>query len=140
MNKRIMKTADWDRLILVDARKLFAYIDLEDLKCRESDVIEDLYHRDWFFEYENAEYFTPPAVYIEKGVVRFINGRHRTLLLARYLEIFPLLIGSLDLDNLCGTATAKSIEVLREITVNQLAEHSIFGNFPKLEFGDFPKA
>jgi hypothetical protein len=140
MDKRVMKTAQSDRLILVDAKKLLEHADPADLKCRDSDVIEDLYHPDWFFEYKGAEHFTPPAVYIENGVIKFINGRHRTLLLSRYLEAFPLLIGNLDLDCCGETATAKSIEVLNEITVDQLAEHSVFKNLPELKFGDFPQA
>ena len=140
MNKRIMRTAESDRLILVDVKKLLAHADPADLKCRDSEVIEDLYHPDWFFEYNGEEYFSPPAVYIEDGVVKFINGRHRTLLLSQYLEAFPLLIGNLDLDCDGETATSKSIEVLNEITVDQLTEDSVFKNLPELKFGDFPPA
>lgn len=135
-----MKTNESDRLILVDGKKLLAHADLEDLEDRDSDVIEDLYHPDWFFEDNGEEYFTPPAAYIEQGVIKFINGRHRTLLLSRYFEAFPLLIGNLDMDHCWGTATEKSIEVLNDITVNQFTEHSIFSDLPDLQSGDFAPA
>jgi hypothetical protein len=140
MNKRIMKTVQSDRLILIDGNKLLAHADPVDLGCRNSDVIEDLYHQACFFKYNGAEYFTPPAAYIEQGGIKFINGRHRTLLLSRHLKSFPLLIGNLDMDHCGGTATAKSIEVLNEITMNQFTEHSVFNNLPELKFGDFAPA
>lgn len=140
MNKKIMKTAIGDRLILANAKKLFDYADPADLECRDSREVQDLYHPDWFFDYHGSKYFTPPAVYIERGSIKFINGRHRALLLARHLEAFPLLIGNLDLDRCGGTATELSIQVLNEITVRQFAEHTIFKDLPELKFGDFPPA
>jgi len=140
MKKRIMKTAESDRLILANAKKLLLYSDPEDLKCRNSEVIKDLYHPDWFFEINGKEYFDPPAAYIEKGVIKFINGRHRSVLLSRHIEEFPLLIGNLDMDHCGGTATSMSVEVLIKITANQFSEHSVFNNLPELEFGDFEPA
>ncbi len=138
MNKRVRKTVKSDRLILVNAKKLFDYIDKSDLSCRESENIQDLYHREWFFEFKGEGYFKPPAAYIENGVIKFINGRHRVILLSRHLDAFPLLIGNLDLDHVWGKATEKSVSVLQEITMRKLEEHSIFNNLPDLEYGNFP--
>jgi len=135
-----MKTNKSDRLILVDGKKLLAHVDPEYLKFRDSVDIKDLYHPGWFAKHKGEEYFIPPAAYIEQGVIKFINGRHRTLLLSRHLDEFPLLIGNLDLDINGESVTTKSIEVLKEITVDQIAEHSVFKNLPELKCGDFPKA
>ena len=140
MEKSIKKTNRLDRLILFDAKKLLAHADAVYLKFRNTEVIEDLYHPDWFFEYKGEEYFKPPAVYIEDGIIKFINGKHRTQLLSKYLDTFPLLIGNLDRDCDGETPTAKSIAVLNEITADQFIEHSVFKNLPELDFGDFPKA
>jgi hypothetical protein len=140
MNKRIMKTADSDRLILTDSKKILKHVDLANLECRDSKIVKDLYHPDWFFEFNGEEYFTPPAVYIENGIIKFINGRHRTVLLSRHLDTFPLLIGNLDMDHFGGTATEKSTEILNKIMVDSFVEHSIFMNLPELESGDFPPA
>lgn len=135
-----MKTAAFDRLIIVDAKKLLHYTDQDDLNCRNSVVIKDLYHQDWFFEYNNEDYFIPPAVYITKGVIKFINGRHRSIMLSRHIENFPLLIGNIDNDICGGVASSKSIDVLVDISVKQLTEHSIICNLPELDFGDFESA
>ena len=136
MDKRVKKNIKSDRLILVNAKKLFDYIDKSDLSCRESENIQDLYHRDWFFEKNGEGYFTPPTVFIDYGVIKFINGRHRVILLSRHLDAFPLLIGNLD--HVCGKTTERSLSVLQEITMRKLEEHSIFNNLPDLEYGNFP--
>ena len=140
MNKRVLKTASSDRLILVNSKKLFEFADEDDVKCRNSEIIADLYHPDWFFTFDGHDYFSPPAIYIVDGVVKFINGRHRTILLSRHLDAFPMLIGNLDMDHCGGGATEKSLNVLSEITVGELTEHSIFENLPELEYGNFPPA
>ena len=135
-----MKTAETDRLILVSGKALLQYTDSTDLQCRDSEEIDDCYHRDWFFEYNNEKYFEPPAIYITEGVIKFINGRHRSILLSRHIEEFPLLIGNIDMDTHWGTASSKSIDVLNKITVKPFAEHSVFNSLPELSFGDFKPA
>ncbi len=140
MEKRISKTNKFDRLILADSKKLLEHSDKSNLYSGVAKVIEDLYHQDWFPPDRGKDYFTPPTIHIEDGVVKFINGRHRTLLLSKYLDEFPLLVGNLDFDCDGETPTTKSIHVLNEITVDQFTEHSIFNKLPDLEFGAFPKA
>jgi hypothetical protein len=50
-------------------------IDLEDLAKRKKVEIIASYHIHWFTDSK----FSPPVFYLEKGVVKFISGRHRTL-------------------------------------------------------------
>lgn len=63
----MMKTTVDDRLIIADAKKLLSYADPADLESRDLKKIKDLYHPDWFFDYNGSEYIEPPAVYIERG-------------------------------------------------------------------------
>ena len=128
-----MKTVESDYLVLIDTEKFFIYVDSEDLAHRESGIIKDAYHRDWFFVYEGSEYFIPPAVFITNGSIKFINGRHRTLLLAKYLKKFPVLITHIDKRDI-----EKNLRALNEIALRPLEEHSVFTDMPKLRFGDFP--
>jgi hypothetical protein len=139
MNKKILKTAGSDRVILVSSKKLMKYVDEADLECRNSKVIEDLYHKDWFFSYNDEPYFTPPAIYIDDGKILFINGRHRAILFARHLEEFPVLVGNLDMDHCGGTAKESSLGVLEKIKVGEIEEHDNF-NLPELKFGNFAPA
>ena len=85
------------------------------LKCRNAVIVEDAYHKDWFYEYEGETYFTPPAAYIDNGNILFINGRHRSILLAGHLSEFPFLIGSIDLDHTGEQPKERSLEVIRAI-------------------------
>lgn len=135
-----MKTVESDMLIIADSNKLLQYADSKDLQCRNSEIIEDLYHADWFFEYKNGNYFEAPAIYITEGVIKFINGRHRTILLSRHINVFPVLVGNLDMDINGGTASTKSLYVLKNITVNKFSEHTTFKNLPDLKFGSFSQA
>jgi hypothetical protein len=140
MKKRISKTSKTDRIILVDLKKLIECTSKTDLYCGVAKKIENLYSKYWFRQSNGEEYFIPPAVYIEDGNIKFINGRHRTLVLKNYLNELPLLVGNLDHDNFGEKATVKSKQVLNEITLKQFHEHSIFDKLPELDFGDFPEA
>ena len=137
MKVKAMKTADTDRLIIVHGSKLLALP--SDIDCRKSKTILDAYHKDWFYEYEGATYFIPPAAYIQDGEVFYISGRHRTILLERHLSEFPLLIGNLDFDNSYGEPTSRSIDAFESIRVSDFIEHSLF-TLPDLERGAFPAA
>lgn len=136
MNKKIMKTTDSDRLILVRSDTFLQCVDKLDFECRSSEVINDLYQRSWFFSYNDEPYFIPPAIYILNGKILFLNGRHRTTLLARHLEVFPVLVGNLDMDHCGRTARESSLEMLEKIKLGEIQEHSNF-NLPDLDFGDF---
>ncbi|MEW8352660.1 MAG: hypothetical protein AB2665_02575 [Candidatus Thiodiazotropha sp.] len=139
MNRKILKTVNSDRVILVSSKKLMEHADKADLECRNSIVIEDLYHKDWFFNYNDESYFTPPAIYINDGKILFVNGRHRAILFARHLEEFPILVSNLDMDHSGGCAKESSLAMLEKIKSGEIHEHSYF-NLPELEFGDFPPA
>lgn len=132
MNVRIIKTVSTDKLILADTVKLITHIDKEDINYREANIVEDKYHRNWFFKSKGETYFTPPAAYIENGRIIFINGRHRCILLMCHLMNFPFLIGSID-------STHKSLEVINNICVTDLEENAIF-SLPELEFCEFNPA
>ncbi len=139
MNRKILKTSPSDRLILVSSEKLMDYADEADLNCRNSQAIVDLYHKDWFYDYNDEPYFSPPAIYIKNGSILFINGRHRAILLSRHLEKFPVLIGSLDMDHCGGSPTVNSIRALASIQAGEILEHTNF-QLPELDFGDFDPA
>lgn len=139
MKAKVMKTAATDRLIVARSDALLKYTDRDDLRCREAEDILDAYHADWFHEFDGDKYFTPPAGYISDGTIRFINGRHRTLVLARHLKQFPFLVGNLDLDHVGMMPSEKSRRVLDAITVSGIAEHSAVC-LPDLGYGDFDPA
>lgn len=139
MNVKVIKTKSSDRLILVDSAKLMEYVVSKDMKCRNTDIVEDAYHRDWFYEYEGEVYFTPPSAYIENGRILFIDGRHRSILLARYLKKFPFLIGNIDMNHIGMKPKKRSLEVMKAIKIDDFAEYEIF-SLPELEFGNFESA
>lgn len=139
MDIKTIKTVETDRLILVHSEKLLQHINNDDLRCRDSAMVEDAYHKDWFFKYRGFTYFTPPAASIRDGEIFFINGRHRTILLARHLDQFPFLIGKIDFDHFGGKPKASSLKIFKSIKANDFEEHSIF-SLPDLKFGNFKPA
>ncbi len=121
-----MKTTNTDRLFLVSSERLMQYVNEDDFKCRDSYIVEDAYHKDWFFEFNGYTYFTPPTASIQNGEIFFINGRHRAILLARHLDQFPFLIGNIDQDHFGGEPKASSLEVMDSIKAVDFEEHSTF--------------
>ena len=71
-------------------------VDPEDFACRESQSVEDYYRADWFYFEPEGPFFSPPAFYLKRGRAFFINGRHRTVLLARHLELLPMALTQID--------------------------------------------
>ena len=138
MHVKIMKTIDSDRVILVSSVTFLQCVDKLDFECRSSEVIKSLYQRSWFFSHNDEPYFIPPAIYISNGEILFINGRHRTIVLARHLRVFPVLVGNLDMDHCGGAAKRSSLEILEKIKLGEIQEDSNF-NLPDLEFGDFSR-
>jgi hypothetical protein len=67
MKIKIQKTAEKDRLILVDSKKLMLHTSEEDLSYRNSAIVEDAYHKDWFYPVAKFIYFIPPAASIRDG-------------------------------------------------------------------------
>ena len=93
MKCKIDITAETDLAAWVSKEAFFNNIDLDDLACRDSEIIYDWYHPKWFRKDENGKlYFTPPAFAFLKGHLVGINGRHRALLLYRHTEMIPMLL------------------------------------------------
>jgi len=68
-------------------------VDMDDLALRESQVVFDWYHPQWFSTDNNHKLrFIPPAFIFSRGHLRGINGRHRAILLFRHLNIIPMLL------------------------------------------------
>jgi hypothetical protein len=72
-------------------------VDQSDLARRNSQHIENAYHENWLTLCQDGSYlFHAPQFYLTKGVARFINGRHRTLLLSQHLTEMPMAITNMD--------------------------------------------
>jgi hypothetical protein len=71
-------------------------VDAKDFACRESAIVQDYYLADWFYCENGQRFFNLPAFYLKKGCAFFINGRHRTVVLARYLELLPMALTQID--------------------------------------------
>lgn len=64
------------------------------LAFRDGHQVEDWYRAAWFTKRAAPVWeLTPPAAYFQNGRLHFFNGRHRLILLSRYLDTFPLVIG-----------------------------------------------
>lgn len=93
MKCKIYITAETDLAVWVSRKAFMANVDSNDLACRESEVVSDWYHPDWFRSDDNGDlYFIPPAFWFWSGCLRGINGRHRAVLLFRHLEAIPMLL------------------------------------------------
>jgi hypothetical protein len=68
-----------------------------DLASRESGKIEDWYLSKWFVRSADGDVlFSLPAFYLQESRAYFINGRHRSLLMSRYLEVIPMAVTQMD--------------------------------------------
>lgn len=121
---------------LVDSKKLMEMVDKDDLKNRKSKTIKDNYHICWFSE-ENSDIkkFELPSISIRNDKIFFINGRHRTVLLCRYLREIPLAVLPITTGADRKSATQEEIEkskqVLKYISLRELQLGEIF-DFPDL--------
>tara|TARA_B100000315_G_C14517941_1_gene560083 strand:- start:606 stop:848 length:243 start_codon:yes stop_codon:yes gene_type:complete len=75
MKIKAEKKIETDRLFLINSEKLMQHVNKDDLCCRDSVIVEDAYHKDWFFEKDGFKYFNPPAAYIKDGEIFFINEK-----------------------------------------------------------------
>ncbi len=89
---KIEITLATDQALLVNRASFMNRVDHFDLAFRESETIVDAYLESWFRYSDGHVFFTVPAFYLKDGVARFINGRHRTVLLFRHLEIAPMAV------------------------------------------------
>lgn len=93
MKCKISITAATDIAAWVTRDAFMGNVDTADLARRDSEDVFDWYHPGWFWNDDNGElYFTPPAYEFRNGHLLGINGRHRTILLYRHLEVIPMLL------------------------------------------------
>jgi hypothetical protein len=94
MKCKIIKTASLDLIVWVRKAVFMDNVDVNDLACRESKIIHDWYHPEWFSQDNNDSKpcFTPPAFEFRNGKLQGINGRHRAILLYRHMDIIPMLL------------------------------------------------
>ncbi len=98
MKCKIDITAPTDVAAWVARDVFMANVDTDDLACRDSENVLDWYHPGWFWYDDNGDqYFKPPAFEFRNGHLLGINGRHRVVLLCRYLEVIPMLLVRSDM-------------------------------------------
>jgi hypothetical protein len=66
------------------------------VECRKSQEIQNFYCDHWFRSDARTRYFNPPAFYLVRSAVYFINGRHRAILLSRFLPLVPMSLTNID--------------------------------------------
>lgn len=94
---RIVLTALKDRAFLIKRDEFFKCVEQSDLAQRESQTIESAYHPRWFSQNQHGDLcFDLPAFYLKHGYAYFINGRHRTLVLAKHMAVMPMALTSHD--------------------------------------------
>ena len=114
-----------DVLHLIRADLFFSIVDTSDLAQRQSLDINDAYHKYWFRLAANGDLaFEVPVFYLRSGIAKFINGRHRALLLHRHLAAFPMAVADVD-------KSAESSFALRKISIRELHGGERF-RFPDL--------
>ncbi|WP_143477748.1 hypothetical protein [Pseudogulbenkiania subflava] len=122
-----------DEFFLICVEQFMRVVDELDLEKRKSKIIRDAYHEHWFEQCADESYqFHAPEFYLTNGVARFINGRHRTLLLSRHLEYIPMALTNMDGFPISPTKPhPTSLEVLESISVKKLTGDEFF-HFPDL--------
>ena len=122
-----------DELYLIEVKELMAIIDAKDLAQRKSEIIEDAYHVHWLTPCADGSYqFHAPEFYLTKGIVKFINGRHRTLLLVKHLEYIPMALTNMDgFPPFATGPRPESLKALAKISVQRLTDNEIL-EFPEL--------
>ncbi len=117
MNCKILFNHASDRYYWIQWIEFKDFVDHKNLACRDSEKIEECYLSGWFYD-ENGEHkFIPPAFRLENGRARFINGRHRTVLLSNYLDILPMALTEID---------SESQHVLDRIVVREIKRDEDF--------------
>lgn len=88
----------------------------------------------WLTQYADGSYqFHAPEFYLTKGIVKFINGRHRTLLLGKHLKNIPMALTNMDgFPPFATGPRPESLEALAKISVQKLTGNEM------LEFPDLP--
>ena len=84
-----------DRPCWVSREIFFKYFDQADFSNRDCSEVERRYLSDWFKKIDSEFlHFELPTVQFVGGTTQFINGRHRTAVLIKYLNDLPLALAS----------------------------------------------
>ena len=123
MDCRISVTKASDKPYLVKSEEFMRYVDQDDLACRESDIVQNVYLADWFYYASGQRYFYLPTFFLDGGRPFFINGRHRTILLSRYLDLLPMAFAQIPLTQM-GPDSQSVLErlVYRELMEGELID------------------
>jgi hypothetical protein len=122
-----------DEYYLINVIKFMSIVDENYLAQNESMEIIDTFHKYWFSRNgENEILFHPPEFYLEKGVARFINGRHRTLVLYKHMNEIPMALTNMDgYPVFADSSHQLSKNVLNNIAISKLKGDEVF-DFPDL--------
>jgi len=133
MRVRLQPPNAMDAFYLINVEQFMRIVDPWDLAQRVSEKIEKAYHEHWFSEStDGGHLFHAPEFYLRAGVARFINGRHRTLVLSQYLNEIPMALTNMDgYPVFAAHPLQSSVKVLEQISIRTLTGEEIF-EFPNL--------
>jgi hypothetical protein len=87
-------TAATDRPIWITRGDFHRRAHVQNYLCRDvQDVHTNAYLADWFRRSSSAGgglHFYLPSIALERGLITFINGRHRTAVLLAHVELIPM--------------------------------------------------
>jgi len=133
MNVRLQPPNAQDEFYLIKTEQFMLAVDQTDLAQRNSQRIEDAYHQHWLSPCPDGTYlFHAPEFYLTSGVARFINGRHRTLVLSKHLIEIPMALTNMDGYPIWAAhAHQSSLDVLARMYVRKVTAREAF-SFPDL--------
>jgi hypothetical protein len=88
-------TAATDRPIWIARGDFDRYVHRQNFLCRDvQHVHTDAYFADWFQSSGTGGplHFCLPSIALERGLITFINGRHRTAVLLAHVELIPMAV------------------------------------------------
>jgi hypothetical protein len=123
-----------DVFYLIKVEQFMRVVDSWDLEQRVSKKIENAYHLHWLSRCADGTcLFHAPEFCLQEGIARFINGRHRTLVLTKHLKEIPMALTNMDGYPVYATHPHQiSVQVLEQISTQKLTGEEVF------EFPDLP--
>ena len=133
MRVRLQPPNAQDTFYLIKVAEFMRIVDQSDLAQRNSENIENAYHEHWLSPCQDGSYlFHAPQFYLTKGVAKFINGRHRMVLLSQYLKVIPMALTNMDGYPIwAANPHQTSAQSLSQISMGKLTEEKVF-TFPDL--------
>ncbi len=133
MKVRLQPPNAQDVFYLIKVEQFMRVVDRWDLEQRESKQIENAYHEHWLSKCADGTYlFHAPRFCLREGIARFINGRHRTLVLMQHLKEIPMALTNMDGCPVYAPHPLKiSVQVLKQISTKRLTGDEVF-EFPNL--------